>query len=110
MLEFIWPIVTGVTFFDVWTLAHLGFWVVVGSSVWAFKVNKWLALFCCMLLAVAWELFEHFIAYPLWPNRWQDPESWVNSWISDLLMCFIAVLGIWYLLDHRRRRKGLSND
>jgi len=97
--------ITGYSFFDVWTLAHLAFWTFVGSSLWGLKINKWVALFWCMLLAFLWEGFEEFYAFRLWPDKWLDPESWWNSWISDPLTCVVGLLGVWYLLDHRPRRR-----
>jgi hypothetical protein len=106
MLEYFWPIVTGYTFLDVWTLPHLGFWCVIGSIIWALKGSKWLGVEICFLLALLWETFEYFIAFPLWPNHWLDPESWINSLISDPLTCIIGYLGIWWLLEHRIRRNG----
>lgn len=94
--------ITGYSFFDVWAIVHLAFWVFVGSTLWAFHINKWVAFWSCLVVAYAWEVFEHFMA-PLYPNIWKDPESWWNSWLSDPLMCVIGVLGIWWLLDHRIR-------
>jgi len=105
-MDYFWPLVTGHSLLDVWTLAHLGFWIFVGSSLWALKVKKRTALIICMSVTIAWELFEYFVAFRLWPDRWQDPESWVNSLVSDPLTCVVGVLGMWYLLDRRRRRKG----
>jgi hypothetical protein len=29
-----WPVRTGITFFDVWTIFHLAFWVFMGSNFW----------------------------------------------------------------------------
>jgi hypothetical protein len=105
---YVWSVTTGIALIDVWTGPHLGFWVYVGSTLWGLKILKSKAVFGCMLGAVAWELFEHFIAFPLWPERWQDPESWVNAWVSDPLTCVIGVLGMYWLLDNRKRRKGLQ--
>jgi len=103
-MDWLLPI-TGYSFCDVWTLAHLAFWVFVGSSLWGLRVNKWVALASCLALAFGWEVFEEFVAFRLWPDRWLDPESWWNSWISDPLTCFVGVLSIWYLLDNRPRRQ-----
>jgi hypothetical protein len=95
--------ITGITFLDVWTLPHLGFWIMTGSTIWALRVNKWWGFISCMTIAMAWELFEK-VAEHRWPERWQDPESWINSWISDPLTCVVGYFGIWWLLDHRKRR------
>jgi len=95
--------VTGYSFFDVWTLAHLAFWVFVGSSLWALKSNRWVALISCWAASYAWEIFEHFMA-PQFPSIWKDPESWWNAWLSDPLTCVVGILSIWWLLDNRRRK------
>lgn len=96
--------VTGYSFFDVWTLAHLSFWIFIGSSLWGLKAGKWLAVGVGLALALVWEAFEYFVAYKLWPDRWLDPESWGNSLVSDPLTCIVGVLGIWFLLDTRPRK------
>lgn len=102
-MSWLWPIVTGLTFFDVWTLAHLGFWVFVGSTLWALELNKRFSFVSCMLVAFGWEVFEKIAEYA-WTSVWRDPESWYNSWLSDPLMCVVGFLGIWWMLDHRRKR------
>jgi len=103
----LWPIMTGVTLVDAWTLAHLGFWCFVGSTLWSFKLNRWHAFYVCLFVAIAWEGFERY-AERAWPGRWQDPESWINSWVSDPLTCVIAYWGIHWILDHRPRMRVLT--
>jgi hypothetical protein len=95
---------TGYSFFDVWSLVHLAFWVFIGSCLWGLRINKWAALASCFVVSLVWELFEHFVAFRSWPDHWLDPESWWNSFLSDPLTCVVGVLGIWWLLDHRPRR------
>jgi len=96
--------ITGYSFFDVWAIVHLSFWIFIGSTCWEFRefFNKWYAFLICLMLAYIWEVYEHFMA-PTHPDIWKDPESWWNSWISDPLMCMFGFLGIWWLLDHRIR-------
>jgi hypothetical protein len=101
--------VTGYSFFDVWFLAHLGIWIFVASTLWNFKANKWISLAICLGIALSWEFFEYFYAYPLWPQHWKDPESWWNSLLSDPLTCIVAILGVWYLWDHRKRRTASTS-
>ena len=96
---------TGYSFFEVWTLVHTAFWIFVGSTLWAFHLNRWLALVSGLLLALAWELVEHVMA-PAHPEIWKDPESWWNAWLSDPLTCIVAVLSIYWLLDHRPRKRS----
>jgi len=81
---------TGVSLFDYWTLAHLGFWVFVGSTIAALKWQRELSLAGCMGLALGWEIFERF-AERGWPHLWEHPESFVNAWISDPLTCLVGV-------------------
>jgi hypothetical protein len=104
-MNYLWPIVTGITFLDVWTLPHLGFWIFVGSTFWAFRerIPKWIGFAFCFSVAIEWELFEKYAEH-IWPERWTDPESWVNSWLSDPLTCIVGYVGIWWLLDRRMRR------
>ena len=97
--------ITGYSFFDVWTMAHLGFWIFVGSTMWGLKVNRWVALASCLLIALGWEFFEAFVAFRIWPQHWLDPESWWNAWVSDPLTCLVGVWGMYWALDHRRRSR-----
>jgi len=102
-MNYLWPIVTGITVVDVWTLPHLGFWIVVGSTLRPLKVNCWVAYIGCFAASLIWEVFEIF-AFKQWPGLWEDPESWVTSWIGAPLPV-VGVPAIWYLLEHRRRRE-----
>lgn len=99
--------ITGESFFDVWTVVHTTFWIFIGSCLWAFKVDKLKVLLVCTIFALAWEAFEEFVAFKLWPDHWLDPESWWNSWISDPLTCIVGILFIYAALDNRPRRKSL---
>ena len=103
-MSWLWPIVTGQTFFDVWSLPHLGFWVVIGSTCWALlNKHKWKSFWISLAIAYIWEIFEMF-AETQWPDTWQDPESFINSLISDPLTCVVGFFGIWLLLNHRKRQ------
>ena len=104
-MDHFFPIVTGLSLIDVWTLPHLGFWIFVGSTLWAFRgsISKWWAFLTCLSAAFLWEVFEKYAEHQ-WPDRWLDPESFVNSWISDPLTCVVGFLGIWWMLDRRKRR------
>lgn len=98
-MNWLWPIRTGKTFFDTWTIIHLCFWMVVGG-VWdsvrsaRFWPNRWGAVLTVTLtLALAWECFEKWYAEP---HGWvEHPEVWFNRWLSDPLVGLIGVtLGI----------------
>ena len=97
--------ITGYSFFDAWTLVHLCFWVFMGSCLWSFKLKCWAALVISVALAFAWEAFEYFYAFPKWPDKWLDPESWWNSLLSDPLTALAGVMLIYWLLDNRRRSR-----
>lgn len=95
-MDWLWPIRTGRTLFDVWTIAHLAFWVFVASTMAAFKMPMFKA--GCIVVAVAglWELFERF-AEAHWPKIWAHPESWYNALISDIGIAGLLglVIGYW---------------
>jgi hypothetical protein len=96
--------VTGYSLLDVWTLAHTGFWLFVGSSLWGLKIKAWPAFLSCLAFSLLWEVFEEFVAFRFWSDHWLDPESWWNAWISDP-MTVLAVPAIYWLLNHRPRRQ-----
>lgn len=100
-MKWLWPIKTGRTFFDVWSIVHFAFWFTVGSFLWSTKGNRTHMMLICMGIAFAWEVFERF-AEKKWPAIWLTPESWWNSWLSDPLMCVLGLLFVWYALDHWR--------
>lgn len=94
--------VTGYSFFDWWTLVHFCFWTVIGSCLWALKIDRPLSMLGCITVALMWEIAEIPLA-EAYPDKWLDPESWWNSWISDPLTCIVALTLIWTCLDNRRR-------
>lgn len=101
-----WPVHTGASLFDFWSLIHLAFWFIIGSQVAAMmKAKGWKALPLVisvgLIVAYGWEIFERH-AERLWPLVWNSPESWVNSWISDPLMCVLGLaIGWWGYLKWR---------
>lgn len=100
-MNYFLPIRTGQTFFDVWTIVHIAFWVYFGSLTWSFQIPRLYAMLGCLGIAFAWEVFER-IMEPKRPDLWLTPESWLNAWVSDPLTCVIGVLFIWYALDNWR--------
>lgn len=91
---------TGHSFFDYWTLSHFAFWFVVGSSTGTLKKRGFVVL-VGLCIAFWWEVFEKF-AEKKWPAVWLTPESWLNSWVSDPLMCVLGLLIAWWGFDHWR--------
>lgn len=85
---------TGYSFFDYWTLSHAAFWFVVGSTIAATKLKRVIPFFICLGAAFWWEVFERF-AEKQWPAIWLSPESWWNSWISDLSMVGLVALAFY---------------
>jgi len=96
-----WTGHTGKSFFDVWTTVHIAFWYYVGSVLWSFKVDRIKATISCVLFALLWEFFER-IGEKRWPHLWLSPESWHNSYVSDILTVFVGVFSVWWLLDNWR--------
>lgn len=92
---------TGYSFFDVWTIVHLSFWIFVGSVAWSTKPSRSVAMLSCLIVAYSWEVFERY-AEKKWPNLWLNPESALNSWVSDPLTCVVGLLFVWYALDNWR--------
>lgn len=93
---------TGISFIDYWTFAHLTFWFFVASTLAALKVPRIDAALVCGILALLWECFER-IAEQTWPQIWQSPESWYNSWISDPLTCVVGLALAWWGYDKWRK-------
>lgn len=98
-MKWFWPIVTGHTFFDYWTLVHFAFWFVVGSTFT--RGSRLSTLLVCLVLAYFWEAFERY-AEQLWPALFLTPEGWINALVSDPLMCVAGLLVAWYGFDHWR--------
>ena len=81
---------TGTSFLDYWTISHVAFWIVVGSTVAAGKVGRIPAFAIALFVASGWEVFEVF-AEVAWPTVWLSPESMGNK-LSDILT---VPLGMW---------------
>ena len=84
--------VTGKSFFDTSSVIHFAFWIFIGSCVAYAKKPLSYAMAGMFVFAYAWEVFERH-AEKKWPQYWLHPESWYNSYISDILM---GVLGVWF--------------
>ena len=102
MPTWLWPVQTGKTLIDVWTVAHLAFWIFIGSTLWSLKwpSRPWLMV-GCLAAALTWEAFERW-AEPRYPHLWLDPEAPINSYVSDLATVVVGLLVMWWLLDHWR--------
>lgn len=100
-MKWLWPIRTGKTFFDYWSVAHLSFWLVVGATLAAFNCDRIKSYLIALAVAYAWEGFERF-AEVRWPNVWQSPESTLNAFVSDPLMCFLGLFLAFLGYDHGR--------
>lgn len=85
---------TGYSLLDYWTLAHLAFWFFIGNSIAGARMSRWKSYIVCLVLALCWEVFEKF-AEKKWPDVWQSPESWMNSFGSDLLTVGCALVAFW---------------
>lgn len=96
-MKWLWPIVTGKTFFDSSTIIHLCAWIFIGSGCAYAGWPLWLGMLICMMVAIGWEFFE-IHAELWWPDTWQHPESWHNRWVSDPLMCILGVALAYWLV------------
>jgi len=96
-VKFLWPIVTGKTFFDTSSIIHFAFWIFLGSC---FAYGRWpvrRAMIWMAVIAFGWEVFERY-AEKRWPQAWLHPESWYNAWISDPIMGVLGVLAAYWLV------------
>lgn len=89
-MSWLWPIKTGQTFFDTWSICHLCFWMVYGYNFVAVFLKRkkvapmWAALLLALIGAYAWECFEGFY---LEKHGWvMFQEVWFNRWLSDPLV------------------------
>lgn len=95
-MSWLWPIKTGQTFFDTWSICHVCFWLVYGYNFVAtclkykWAAPLWLGVLLALIGAYAWECFEGFV---LEPRGWvMFQEVWFNRWVSDPLMAVIGAL------------------
>lgn len=100
-MQFLWPIKSGVTVFDVWFIVHFAFWLVVGAQV---QVVGWSRMTTCLVMlvvATSWEIFERG-AFRWWPHIWKSLESWPNAIIGDVLIAgTVGVLVGFWLAEHQ---------
>jgi hypothetical protein len=94
-----WPIVTGTSFIDVWTLVHFAFWFVMGADWESIRERRMLpALWVVSLAGVLagayiWEIVEQFYIEPAGMAKY--PEGWINRWVSDPVVGVLGfVLGV----------------
>ena len=93
MLEWFWPVRTGQTFFDLWSIVHFCTFVGLGASVQALDKPLWMTLIVLLVFAFGWEVIE---AYTPIHNLVKFPESWLNSWVSDPIVDMLGgAVGIW---------------
>jgi len=85
----LWPIRTGQTFFDVWSVTHASFWLAVGVFFGLGGVPPQVGWPIIIVCAYLWEILERFVFGQYVSHR----EVWFNSFVSDPLMCVAAALG-----------------
>jgi hypothetical protein len=108
LIEWLYPVRTGITFFDYWFLAHLGFWFFVASTISATldQGKGWIKYIfpfvSCLFMAALWEGFERG-AEEWWPHMWQNPESDVNV-ASDIVTCLLGCPFMWWGYETWRKR------
>lgn len=98
-MSWLWPIRTGKTLFDVWTVCHIAFWVVVGFDFHAIDLSFFPpALAITLAGASAWEVFERY-GEKRWPKIFKHPESALNSWVGDVLIASTGGMSAGYYLQ-----------
>ena len=87
----------GTAFVDAWTLVHLAMWFVVGANLAAFDQPVWLCWIVFLGGAIVWEVVERYVIHGMlgWVKH---PESWLNSWVSDILCAPIGGFAAYYLI------------
>jgi hypothetical protein len=96
-MRWLYPVITGRTFFDGPSVFHLAFWVFMGSCFAYAKMPLKRSMIVMAVLAYGWEIFERF-AEKKWPTCWTHPESWYNSYLSDPLMGVVGVAFAYWLV------------
>ena len=89
--------VRGTSFVDAWTLVHLAFWFVVGANLASFDTPVWVCWLVFTGVALLWEVVEQLVVHRLlgWVRH---PESWWNSWVSDVLAAWIGGFAGYYII------------
>jgi len=93
--DWLWPIKTGKTFFDVWSACHFAAGAVIGFDLGSFDMPfGWFCL-TTVVLGYLWEVVETLIE-KYKPGAIKHPEGPLNRWVSDPLMVFLgALVGYW---------------
>lgn len=95
--NWLWPIRTGKTFFDVWSVVHLAAGLIIGADLFSQDWSLWKTFVGAVVLGYAWELVETFIEWK-WPGVVKHPEGKLNRWVSDPWMVVAgAMLGAWLI-------------
>jgi len=93
--RWLWPIRTGVTFFDVWSIAHFAAGVVIGFDLASQNSSFWRVVWITLVLGYLWEVVETLIE-KYFPKFIKHHEGLLNRWVSDPLMVLVgALLGSW---------------
>jgi len=95
--SWLWPVKTGKTLLDVWTVCHIAFWLVLGFNLAAFHASFVQSMALCYLGACVWEVVERY-GEKFFPEIWAHPEKWWNSWIGDALIATTVGAGSGWLL------------
>lgn len=106
MKELFWPIRTGATLVDIWSVAHLCAFFVLGMNAQAIGLTLAVGFggaFCtALLVGIGWELLEAHLESleaskpPEYRRRIRHPERWKNRWIGDPAVDLAGfALGLW---------------
>jgi hypothetical protein len=93
--SWLWPIRTGKTFFDVWSICHFVAGMLIGFNVGSQGVELPIFIGINLALGYGWEVVERFIEKYA-PHMVKHPEGPLNAWVSDPLMVLLGgLLGFW---------------
>jgi hypothetical protein len=91
-MSWFFPIETGKTLFDLWSVVHFAGWMALGANCVAGNLPNWAVWTVLASSTIIWEIVER----TLLKHMIQHPESMINSFIGDpisnsLGFCF----GVW---------------
>lgn len=87
-MAFLYPMETGKTLFDLWSLVHFCGWLALGSNCVAANFPNWAVWTTLVASTVIWETLERTLI----SHMIQHPESFINSFIGDPIS---NSLGFW---------------
>lgn len=80
-MEWLWSVGGGESIFDVYSLHHVVWFIAITLLATAvFKNYAWMA---AVSIAIAWEIFEHWVVRSIPDFPFAGSELFLNKWIGD---------------------------